>query len=130
MDFSVHQLGHELGGRFDVSHGAALTTMWGWWAEFCYREDAARFAHYARAVWGVDSSDNAAAAETGIRCTVDYFKEIGLPVSFGELGIGVLREEEILELANRCAWGGKRKIGQLKPLDAEGIAGVYRLANR
>jgi hypothetical protein len=130
MDFSVHQLGHELGAKFDVAHGAALTTMWGYWAEVCYDKDAARFARYARNVWGADGADDTKAAKLGIELTVNYFREIGMPVSFAELGIGVLAEEDILYLANRCAWGGKRKIGQLNPLDADGIAGVYRLANR
>jgi len=130
MDFSVHQLGHELGAKFDVAHGAALTTMWGWWAQVCYREDIARFSRYAENVWGIKISDSTKAAEAGIECTVNYFKEIGLPVCFTELGTGTLTDNEILDLADRCSWHGKRKIGQLKPLDKNGIAEVYRLANR
>jgi hypothetical protein len=130
MDFSVHQLGHELGARFDVSHGASLTAMWGSWAKVCHEEDQKRFAHYARSVWGASCAGAEEGARAGIESTVEYFKEIGLPTCFTELGIGVLPEEEIIELADRCSWRGKRKIGQLKPLDAAGIAGVYRLANR
>jgi hypothetical protein len=130
MDFSVHQLGHELGARFDVSHGASLTAMWGAWAETCYQEDVKRFAHYARSVWGLTCLDVEEGARSGIESTIEYFKEIDLPTCFTELGIGVLPEEEILELADRCSWRGKRTIGQLKPLDTADIAGVYRLANR
>jgi hypothetical protein len=130
MDFSVHQFGHELGGRFDVSHGAALTTIWGHWAEYCYMTDVSRFAHYARSVWKVHNPDERTAAAIGIERTVDYFREIGMPVSFSELGIGVRGEEEILAMADRVSWGGTRKIGQLKPLDTDGIAEIFRMANR
>ena len=28
-DFAPHQLGHELSGKFDVAHGASLSTIWG-----------------------------------------------------------------------------------------------------
>jgi hypothetical protein len=130
MDFSVHQLGHELSARFDVSHGASLTAMWGSWAETCYQEDINRFAHYARSVWGASCPDVREGARIGIESTVEYFREIGLPTCLSELGIGIQTEEDIKELADRCAWKGKRTIGRLKPLDAGGIAEVYKLANR
>ena len=130
MDFSVHQMGHELSARFDVSHGASLSAVWGAWAETCLLEDVKRFAHYARSVWGVDCADVGEEARVGIARTVEYFEEIGMPTCFSKLGIGVLPEEEIAELAGRCVYRGKRKIGQLKPLDEEGVAAVYRLANR
>jgi hypothetical protein len=123
MDFSVHQLGHELSARFDVSHGASLSAMWGWWAETCLMSDVHRFERYAQKVWVVKE------AREGIEKSAAYFRELGMPSCFTELGIGILPEEDILELASRCAWRGKRKIGQLKPLDTDGIAAVYRLAN-
>ena len=129
MDFSVHQLGHELSAKYDVSHGASLTTMWGWWAQSCYTADTARFARYARTVWGVTASGGDEAAQAGIACTVNYFTEIGLPVTFSQLGIGVLSGEDVAYLADRCSWSGGRTVGQLKPLGIDGIAGVYGLAN-
>ncbi|MCL2817538.1 MAG: iron-containing alcohol dehydrogenase, partial [Clostridiales bacterium] len=89
-DFSVHQLGHELGGRFNVSHGASLSAMWGSWAGYCWRTDAARFAQYARSVWGVEEPETEKAALAGIDKTVEFFASIGMPVSLPQLGIGVL----------------------------------------
>ncbi|MDR0325910.1 MAG: iron-containing alcohol dehydrogenase [Oscillospiraceae bacterium] len=130
IDFSVHQMGHELGARFDVSHGASLSALWGSWAELCRPEDIKRFARYAQSVWGISCLDVGEAARAGIEQTVEYFKELRMPTCFTELGIGVLPEEDILKLAESCTFHGKRKIGQLMPLDAEGIAKVYRMANR
>ena len=31
-DWACHQLEHELGGMFDVAHGAGLAAVWGSWA--------------------------------------------------------------------------------------------------
>ena len=33
-DFASHRLEHEIGGMFDVAHGAGLTAIWGSWARY------------------------------------------------------------------------------------------------
>ena len=129
LDFSVHQLGHELGGRFDVAHGASLTAVWGAWAEHCLDVNPARFAQYARNVWGVTTENDNAAANEGIQKTVEYFKAIGMPTCFTELGIGVQSDEVLGELAFSCTHQDKRLVGSLKPLNKEDIFEIYRTAN-
>jgi len=129
-DFSVHQLGHELGGRFDVAHGASLTTMWGSWASHCLHINPARFAQYARNVWGVTTENNDVAANEGIQKTIAYFKTIGMPTNFTELGIGVQSDEVLEELAFSCVHEGKRLVGSFNPLDKEGIFEIYKASNR
>ena len=46
-DWACHQLEHELGGMFDVTHGAGLAAVWGSWARYVYKSDVARFAKLA-----------------------------------------------------------------------------------
>jgi len=123
FDFTVHQLGHELSGRYDVSHGASLSTMWGSWAEYVCEVNPDRFAKYAKEVWGVDG------AEAGIVATVNFFKSIGVPTCFTELGIGVQSDDVIDELADRCVFRGARKVGNFKPLDKCDVASIYKKAN-
>ena len=129
-DFSVHQLGHELSGRFDVAHGASLTTMWGSWAAYCMSANVARFARYARNVWAVQEEDDEPAARLGIARTVDYFVSITMPTCFTELGVGVQTEEAIKELAYSCTFFGKRLVGNFKPLNQADIECIFRMANR
>jgi alcohol dehydrogenase YqhD (iron-dependent ADH family) len=130
MDFSVHQLGHELGGRFDVAHGASLAAMWGAWAEYCLPTNPARFARYARKVWGVTSGDDNTAAKEGIASTQAYFKSIGMPTCFTELGIGTQNDEVIGQLADSCVHYGKRLVGSFRPLNKEDIRAIYQIANK
>lgn len=85
-DFAPHQLGHELSAMFDVAHGASLSTVWGSWADYCWETNPARFARYAKNVWGIENADERAAARAGIDATVDYFRSLGMPTCFGELG--------------------------------------------
>ncbi|MCL2816690.1 MAG: iron-containing alcohol dehydrogenase [Oscillospiraceae bacterium] len=121
FDFTVHQLGHELSGRFDAAHGASLTTMWGSWAEYVCDANPARFAKYAKEVWG---------GEDGIEKTVEFFKSIGMPICFSELGIGLQTDYVIDEMADSCVFHGKRLVGNFKQLDKNDIINIYKLANR
>jgi len=130
FDFSVHQLGHELGGRFDVAHGASLTTMWGSWARYCLYVNPKRFARYARNVWGVTTNDDNAAAQEGICKTETYFKAIGMPTCFTELEIGVQSNEVLEQLAFSCVHFGKRLVGSFRPLGKEDIFAIYQGANK
>ena len=128
-DFATHQLGHELSARFDVAHGASLSAVWGSWAQAVYMAKPARFARYARTVWGVAETDDAAAAKAGIDATLSYWRSIDMPTNFSELGIGIQPDAVIVELAHRCAFFGKRTIGSFKVLDEAAMKAVYQHAN-
>ncbi|MCL2362194.1 MAG: iron-containing alcohol dehydrogenase [Defluviitaleaceae bacterium] len=130
MDFSVHQLGHELGGRFDVAHGASLTTMWGSWARYCFETNIFRFARYARKVLGQTSKNEYTAGMEGVHITEAFFKSIEMPTCFTELGIGVQSDEVLEQMADSCVHFGKRLVGSFKPLDKEAIFKIYKAANK
>jgi len=128
-DFATHQLGHELSGKFDVAHGASLSTVWGSWAKYCYKVKPERFARFAQKVWGIEKDSIDEMALAGIEKTVSYFKSIGAPTCFTELGIGVQNEDILNELADRCVFYGKRTIGQFKVLGRDDVYQIYKLAN-
>ena len=130
QDFAVHQIGHELGGRFDVAHGASLSTVWDSWAKYCLPVNTPRFAKYAADVWDITESDAKKAALEGISRTVEYFKSIGMPTCFSELGVGVQSEQAINEMADSCVFYGKRLVGTFKQLNKDDIFNIYKLANR
>ncbi len=129
-DFSVHKLGHELGGRFDVTHGASLTALWGSWARYVYEDDPERFARYAERLWGVDSGTVEERARAGIRRTEEFFRELDMPTNFTELGIGVQTEETIEYLADMCTGNGTKKVGYFHPMDKKTVMSIYRMANK
>ena len=130
FDFPVHQFGHELSARFDVAHGASLSSVWGAWAMYAYGANPARFAKYAKDIWDVDLGDPEASAKAGIAITVEFFKAIGAPTCFSELGIGIQNEKTIDELADSCVFYGKRSVGIFKKLDKNDIIEIYKSANR
>lgn len=130
IDFAVHQLGHELSGKFDVAHAASLSAIWGSWARYCYSARPERFTRFAQKVWGIEKSSIEETACVAIEKTVSYFASIGMPTCFTEIGIGVQSETILRELADRCTFYGKRTVGQFKVLDREDAYQIYKLANR
>ena len=130
-DFAVHQLGHELSAKFDIAHGASLSAVWGAWASYVYPANPERFAQFADKVWGIQKDNAKEAAEEAITRTVEYFKLLDMPTSFGEAQeIGIKNDEELRALADGCSYGKTRTIGCFKECDAEDIYRIYRLANK
>ena len=129
-DFAPHQLGHELSGKFDVAHGASLSAVWGAWASYSYKENPERFAQFGKKVWGIEEENVEVCAVAAIEKTVNYFKAIGAPTSFSELGIGIQEEESLRDLATRCAFYGSRTIGSFKVLNEGDIYNIYWSANK
>ncbi len=122
-DFASHQLAHELGAVFDVAHGAALSSVWGSWASYVMGKNPARFAKYAKNVWGLEG------AGAGIERTVGFFRELEMPTCLSDLGIGFLTDRELDRLALGCTYGRTRTIGSFMTLDYADIRSIYAAAN-
>jgi len=128
-DWSSHQLEHELGGMFDVAHGAGLAAIWGSWARYVYKEKPERFVQLAVNVLGIANNflDADKTALAGISAMEDFFHSISMPTTISELGVK-LTDEQIDELALKCSFERTRMIGGFKILDIEDMKNIYRMA--
>ena len=127
-DFATHMLEHELGGMFDVTHGAGLAALWPSWARYVCASVPGRFARYAVQVMGVaPEGAEAELAEKGIRAMEDFYRSIGMPTNLRELGLAPT-EEQLRALARGCAaaCGGSR--GAAKVLYEEDMYNIYKMA--
>ena len=127
-DFACHALEHEMGGMFDVTHGAGLAAIWPSWARYVYQNCLPRFVRYAVKVMGVEpaGSDEETALK-GIEAMEAFYHRIGMPVNMRELGI-TPTDEQILEMARSAskATGGKK--GSARVLHENDFAEIYRMA--
>ena len=128
-DFASHRLEHEMGGMFDVAHGAGLAAVWGSWARYVYQNCMPRFVRFARNVMGVDAalSDDAAALR-GIELMEDFFRSIHMPTCFSELGIQPT-QEQLEEMAHKCYLAVGGLLGSAKKLDEGDMIAIYKMAN-
>ena len=128
-DFASHRLEHEMGGMFDVAHGAGLAAVWGSWARYVYQNCMPRFVRFARNVMGVDAalSDDAAALR-GIELMEDFFRSIHMPTCFSELGIHPT-QAQLEEMAHKCRIAVGGLLGSAKKLDEGDMLAIYKMAN-
>lgn len=127
-DFVCHMLEHELGGMFDVTHGAGLAAIWPSWARYVYKNCLPRFVRYAVKVMGVErGADDEITALKGIGAMEAFYHRIGMPVNMRELGIQPT-DEQILEMAQSCANAVGGKQGSAKVLYQQDFAEIYRMA--
>lgn len=128
-DWMTHKLEHELGGLFDVAHGAGLTAVWGSWARYVYRDCLPRFRRFAVKVMGVEETGSEEAiALKGIEAAEAFFRSIGMPTDLHELGIEAT-QEDLAEMARKCAIGCKGGKGAAKFLREADMLAIYRMAN-
>ena len=127
-DFSCHMLEHEMGGMFDVTHGAALAAIWPSWARYVCKDCLPRFVKYAIKVMNVEpGSTDEETALKGIEAMEDFYRQINMPTNMKELGIEPT-EEQILEMTRSCAQAAGGKKGSAKLLYPEDMAAIYRMA--
>ncbi len=127
-DWASHQLEHELGGMFDVAHGAGLAAVWGSWARYVLDAGPARFVSLLGGLFELPKAgDDTAKALAGIEMMEGFFRSIGMPASLHELGISPT-EEQIQEMGQKSCWNGRRLIGGMKRLTAEDACSIYRMA--
>ena len=127
-DWASHQLEHELGGMFDVAHGAGLAAVWGSWARYVIDARPERFAQFAVNVMGVEPG--ADALETGLKGIAEmeaFYRRIGMPVCICDLGIDPT-EGQLQEMAEKCSHFRKRTVGCVKKLDVNDMYHIYRNA--
>ena len=129
-DWATHKLEHELGGMFDVAHGAGLAAIWGSWARYVCGERIDRFVQFAERVMDVTPQETEQkTAEAGIAAMEDFYREIKVPTSLAELGIAPT-DEQIWELAEKCNAAVRGNLGKVKHLNVEDMIAIYTAARR
>lgn len=127
-DFACHGLEHELGGMYDVAHGAGLAAIWGSWARYVYKECLPRFVQFALNVMQVPAAGtDEEIALRGITALEGFFREIGMPTNLRELGIAPT-DAELADLAHKCAVAAGGKKGSAKMLYEPDMLTIYQMA--
>ena len=125
-DWMTHKLEHELGGLYDVAHGAGLAAIWGSWARYVYRDCLSRFRRFAVRVMGVEEtgSDEEIALK-GIEALEAFFRRIHMPTNLRELGV-TATDEDLVTMAHKCAVGVDGAKGSARLLREEDMLAIFR----
>lgn len=125
-DWMTHKMEHELGGLYDVAHGAGLAAIWGSWARYVYKDCLPRFRRFAVNVMGVEpvGTDEEIALK-GIEAMEDFYRRIHMPTNLRELGVNPT-EAEFADMAHKCAVGVNGAKGSAKLLYEADMLAIYK----
>ncbi|MBP5438059.1 MAG: iron-containing alcohol dehydrogenase [Treponema sp.] len=128
-DWMTHKLEHELGGLYDVAHGAGLAALWGSWARYVYKNCLPRFKKFAINVMGISpaaASDEEIALK-GIEAMEDFYHQIKMPTNLRELGVNAT-DDDLKLMAHKCAVGVNGGKGSAKFLKEEDMLEIYKMS--
>ena len=121
---NAHSLGEDFGGLYDLTHGATLAIVEP--ALLTYKVEAylPRLVRFAKEVWGVSGEDDKAVALEGIERMKQFFRSMGVPVTFREVGIDIDKDGRMLAQRIEAFEGGSVYVD----LSHEDVYQVYSLA--
>lgn len=127
-DWATHGLEHEMGGMFDVTHGAGLAAVWGSWARYVYRDCLPRFVRFAQRVLDVPAEGSQEeTALRGIEAMEEFYRSIRMPTNLRELGVRPT-QEQLETLARMCSAAAGGAKGSAKRLREADMLEIYRMA--
>ena len=127
-DWMTHKLEHELGGLYDVAHGAGLAAIWGSWARYVYKNCLPRFKRYAINVMGVPATGtDEEIALKGIEAMEDFYRAIKMPTNLRELGVNAT-DEDLKLMAHKCAVGVDGGKGSARFLREQDMLEIYKMS--
>jgi alcohol dehydrogenase YqhD (iron-dependent ADH family) len=126
QDWSSHDIEHELSALYDVAHGAGLAVVFPAFMRYTLKHDVMRYAQLAVRVWGceMDYQHPERTAGQGIDRLIAFYRSIGLPTSFEELGA---KPEDIPLMAAKINLVNGRRLGSFSPLTTADVEAIYRL---
>lgn len=127
-DWASHTIEHELSAKYDIAHGAGLAIIFPAWMKYVYKTDTARFVMFASRVFGLemDEHDPEEIALAGIFRLEDFFKSLGLDITFENLSVS---EEDIMEMASKIYdQSSSTTIGQFQKLTRDDVVEILHLA--
>ncbi|MGI6781614.1 MAG: iron-containing alcohol dehydrogenase [Acholeplasmataceae bacterium] len=99
-DWASHAMDHEISALYDASHGAGLAVIFPHYMLYTLDHGIERYYRLAVRVYGIEPNekDKRGVALKGIRWLQAFFKEMGMPTTFEE--IGAKKEDIPLMLKN------------------------------
>ena len=122
-----HIIEHEIGGIYDVAHGAGVCAVTPSWMRFVFKERINAFVKFATRVWGADYNfeNPEKTAIEGIERLEAFYKKVGMPVTLKELDNNI-SEDRFEEMASKCTGGGP--IGWFRPLEKNDVVKILKMA--
>ncbi len=122
-DWAAHDIEHSVSAFYNVAHGAGLAVVTPAWMRYVYKEDPKTFARFAEKIFGITTGPQEEKTLQAIEQLINFFREIGAPVTLKELGV---KYEDLEKMAGNAVQ--QRPLGKLKKLQKEDVLAIYKMA--
>ncbi len=122
-DWESHNIEHPISALYDVAHGAGLAVVHPAYLDYILPHAVPRLRRLAVHVWGVDPAGKTdeEIARAGVAATRDFFRELGAPVTLGELNLPEDAIEKIADLTDLSCFS-------YRPITREDVVAILESA--
>lgn len=121
--WTCHPIEHELSAYYDITHGEGLAIITPRWMRYILSDETVdKFCEYGRNVWDITEEDKYACANMAIDATEQFFKNCGIPMTLGEVGI----DDSKLELMAEDTIKYNNMSGAYVALNKEDILAILK----
>lgn len=125
LDGTSHNIEHELGALYDITHGVGLSIIIPGWYKYIVKDCPQRFIKFATRVFGVEMNYEhpEITAMEGVNRLEQFFKDLNMPTRFSEVGIDDSKFEEIAQRVYDL-WG---EYGDIKKFSKQDTIEILKL---
>ena len=124
----MHQLGHVISARHNITHGATLGIIMPAWMKFIYRERLDRYAQFAERIFGIksDGRTQSDVALEGIARFESFIQGLGVPTRLSSVGIVASEIDDMVDDVARISFNSTGALASHPPVGREGVRAVYQ----
>jgi alcohol dehydrogenase YqhD (iron-dependent ADH family) len=126
----MHQLGHVLSARHNVTHGASLAVVMVAWMKYLHEYRLERYVQFADRILGMDvnGKEPDAVAQAAIDQFDSFLKGIGVPTRLSDCKISENEIDPMVDDVVRISFGPDGKLNSRPPIDRKQVKAIYNLA--
>lgn len=126
-DWASHFMEHEVSALYDVTHGAGLAVIFPAWLTWMCAHRVQKVAQWAERVWHVSGGQCSPVEQAlqGVSEFKNWLRKIGMPLTFGELGI---ENPDIAQMVKNLHQNKGATVGNYVKLTSKDTTEIFRLA--
>lgn len=126
----MHQLGHVLSARYNITHGATLSIIMPAWMKFIYRRRLDRYVQFAERIFGInqDGRNPEEIALEGINRFEAFLRRLEVPTRLSAFDISESEIDDMVEDVTRISFNSTGTLTSRPPVGRDGVKAVYREA--
>jgi len=127
QDWASHGIEHELSALYDCAHGAGLAVIFPAWLTYVSKKNPTKVLQFAERVFDIKEEKEEIKISKAIESVKEFFKYIGMPINFAELGA---KKEDIDFLVEHMFKNNIEFTGNYVKLYPQDVKEIYKIASK